>query len=604
MDILPVIRRAAERCPLPRYDENTLQIAEFGCGSGTNSMAAVTEMIPILENRFSKSQTTKHRKHPSIPQPYFVVSHTDMPHTDFSPLFKLLSKPSKSYLAYSPLPMHEHWRKQKTSRRSRDYAPRTPPKQPRQSHEWTPELGERPASAVSTKMATKAARRSANYSTEEMQQMQHPSFTDARNVEGMMEAPSYPAMMSKASQQRPHTQNFQTPAILEEPEEENLTTEELARVSSDEDVLGLSEKQPSPSKKEQLRHSTSAQSRNGSSALRELQPVIRTNVFPHIIGQSIIRRLFPDQSIHLGFSIYSLHFLSSPPPISLSGSIYSFSPRVSAVERLSFERRAHDDLLTFLYLRAAEFAPGGQLVLSFPAANENGTACELMVESLDQTLQELVEETKLTRSQLSALTQPVHCRTLRETKEVLLSVSHLWRVREFFVVHQPQPAWAVFERGQLTDKEYAVACVRGWEAATRPGFAQSLKREGAADVEGLIDEIYSRWSHKLLQVAQEPNPLVQPVICLRLESVGAREETCGCGRRRSWWCRLIDRCQNAGFQRQPPPTAASQTKISFFRSPEPNPAMIGGVPAGRYVWERSDDGANQPYPRPKSWHLL
>ncbi|KAL1921456.1 uncharacterized protein VTP21DRAFT_11172 [Calcarisporiella thermophila] len=594
ISILPAIRRAADSCPLPREDDNTFQIAEFGMGTGMNGMAAVAEALPHLESRFVRAHSGKLRKRQSLPQPFFVVSHVDTPQTDFSSLFNLLSRPSRSYLSYFRKPQDTPPNRFSRNQRSLSLGalpPRTPPKEFRH----VDYSSETDASEVGSPTRRKKKSPAIYFSPSEDEET----------------APKEDAEMSVKSPGAMGRKPLKTPqAILEEPEKER--DEEQEERDSEADGSDKKEKRregrededTASSEMKRLSRSTttektvSVRSRRAESVSSLRQPMMRSNVFPHVIGRSLVRRLFPDQYLHLGFSISSLQFLSTLPT-TLKSSVFSFSTEVSPIERLHFERRAHDDLLTFLYLRAAEFLPGGQLVIVFPSASESGAACVEMVQALEEALRAMVAAGRLTREQMLRMTLPYHCRTIRETKETLLELCHLWRVRDFHVIWQAQPAWEAFERGQLTDMEYARECVRSWEATTRPSFERSLK-EGDEDtnmpgmampeVERVLDEIYQGWADRLYE-STPPDPMERPFVCLRLERTGSEAAESTGGKRRFWLRRWLERWH------------ATSSESLFGSSGQTSIHATDRGPSGLVDSSFDYDTSNNGYYRPKTWYI-
>ncbi|KAF6262130.1 S-adenosyl-L-methionine-dependent methyltransferase [Scenedesmus sp. NREL 46B-D3] len=69
-----------------------LQVAEFGCSGGINSVAPVKTLVHTLDQHLQQQQTEQQALH-------IHVTHEDLPSNDFASLFRLLSDPTTSYTA-------------------------------------------------------------------------------------------------------------------------------------------------------------------------------------------------------------------------------------------------------------------------------------------------------------------------------------------------------------------------------------------------------------------------------------------------------------------------------------------------------------------------
>jgi hypothetical protein len=128
----------------------------------------------------------------------------------------------------------------------------------------------------------------------------------------------------------------------------------------------------------------------------------RPYAFASAIGHSFYDRLFPAESLTLGWSSFALHWMSALP-IALRAHIW---PACAAPdEGKALAKVAAADWRNFLTHRAEELIPGGQLVLVIGAADENGaTGLEPMMDLANDILRTLVTEGKLGAQAYAAMT--------------------------------------------------------------------------------------------------------------------------------------------------------------------------------------------------------
>ena len=91
----------------------------------------------------------------------------------------------------------------------------------------------------------------------------------------------------------------------------------------------------------------------------------RVAAYPAYLATSYYARLLPDASTHLAFACTTLHWLSAKP-VPVPDAVFAANSRDPGVLR-AWSQQAHNDLRTFLCLRAQEMVPGGSLVIFFPS---------------------------------------------------------------------------------------------------------------------------------------------------------------------------------------------------------------------------------------------
>ncbi|KAL1925446.1 uncharacterized protein VTP21DRAFT_329 [Calcarisporiella thermophila] len=252
------------------------------------------------------------------------------------------------------------------------------------------------------------------------------------------------------------------------------------------------------------------------------------NVYPFVVIRPVFERLFPANHIQLGFSFDSLHRLSKLPPHKGPPlSPLAFSPHTPRLQRLPFSIRAHHDLLLFLHLRAQEFVPMGQLLITFPAVEDaQSGACEVMTGALDEAVDACVEEGILTSRERDFLGVAMHFRSVEEVKETLLSQTQ-WKTLEFRLERMCSPGWSQFERGQWTEKEYAEECVKStawWAGDVHHGMLTGLlnRKVDRERAETIVAEICKKWTISLFSRPPEPHAYFMAI--LRLVRVEPRRK--------------------------------------------------------------------------------
>ncbi|KAJ9048934.1 hypothetical protein DSO57_1029693 [Entomophthora muscae] len=92
--------------------------------------------------------------------------------------------------------------------------------------------------------------------------------------------------------------------------------------------------------------------------------------------KSFYSRCLPKNSLHLGFSFFSLHWLPCPRPP--HNSIVTQSDSISEAEAAYMDQHAHSSLVDFLSHRSAELVVGGRLVLTTPRQSDMLNSIDLL----------------------------------------------------------------------------------------------------------------------------------------------------------------------------------------------------------------------------------
>ncbi|KAL7593440.1 S-adenosyl-L-methionine:benzoic acid/salicylic acid carboxyl methyltransferase 3 [Lactuca sativa] len=151
---------------------------------------------------------------------------------------------------------------------------------------------------------------------------------------------------------------------------------------------------------------------NDFNTIFQLLPKFRANLkkekgenfgscFVSAIPGSFYRRLFPDESLHLVHSSYSVHWLSQVPEGIENNKTNIYMARTSPPNVFeAYGKQFHTDFIKFLELRAKEVVRGGCMVLTFlgrssadPTTDDGCRLMELLAQSLlDMVKEGLVEE--------------------------------------------------------------------------------------------------------------------------------------------------------------------------------------------------------------------
>ncbi|KAL4922898.1 S-adenosyl-L-methionine-dependent methyltransferase [Aspergillus aurantiobrunneus] len=156
-------------------------------------------------------------------------------------------------------------------------------------------------------------------------------------------------------------------------------------------------------------------------------------ILPLMAPQSYYQQVAPDESVDIGFSTASLHWISRLQPA--SGDLLPSGADVSA-EVLA-------DILRFLRTRYPEIRRGGHLLLSFPVDGDLSLKCAYP--SIFQSLKDLAGDGIISQAAASKFRFPFHFRTPDEIARALDAVKGEWQVVEHFTRDVAHPAFLQFQ---------------------------------------------------------------------------------------------------------------------------------------------------------------
>ena len=256
-----------------------------------------------------------------------------------------------------------------------------------------------------------------------------------------------------------------------------------------------------------------------------------TKLFFSSVGRSFFMQCLPSESLHLGVSSLSIHYLSTPKegydfPLLFRMKANHTERRVDATTdadraRLAeLERIGAEHWETFLLCRAKELVVGGHLVLSMDMAVDviSSDWAELKEVwrslpdvwwSFADAVQQMVEEGRLTEEEEKAFIVPKYYRTLDEVKlpfsdensPVCKAGLRLVDVQRIIAKHPSghNSPWDLPEReARARAKEYCNQMRSFTQTLLSGSLEKSGKRSGEV-VKKLVEEIYELVEHKMFE---------------------------------------------------------------------------------------------------------
>jgi len=194
-------------------------------------------------------------------------------------------------------------------------------------------------------------------------------------------------------------------------------------------------------------------------------------------GGSFYDKVFPDASIHLGWSAFAAHWLSEVPDAPLN---HFSAARATNPEKRIWVEHARKDWHNFVRHRAGELVSGGQFVQVGIARDENGiTGSEGSFDLMEQTLKPM-----LSKEQYDALRLPGYNRSKEEWLEPFLAEPDVWNVRYATLVVEENPLWTDYQKDH--DLEKFVDAAAGF---VRAAFLPGLFRDTPYDAEAIFNKL-------------------------------------------------------------------------------------------------------------------
>ena len=154
-------------------------------------------------------------------------------------------------------------------------------------------------------------------------------------------------------------------------------------------------------------------------------------VFAFAVGHSFYEQVLPSESVTLGWSSWSVQWLSrTPAPIPDQVYVAASS---DAIAREAFARQAAHDWQTFLLVRGRELRPGGRLVVMTMALRDDGDfGIRRLVEAMYGALIGLVDEGFISAEERRRMAIPM---ASRSRADLLAPLSKSGRFADLSVEH-------------------------------------------------------------------------------------------------------------------------------------------------------------------------
>jgi hypothetical protein len=242
-------------------------------------------------------------------------------------------------------------------------------------------------------------------------------------------------------------------------------------------------------------------------------------VFASAVGHSFFEQVVPSGSVTLGWSSWSVQWLSSVP-MEIPDNV-AIGCSEDAAARAAFARRAADDWATFLRARALELRTGGRLVVVTMASDDSGDfGYRVVVAAINKTLRELAETGFLSETEVRRMVIPTYGRT---RAEFVAPFGDSARFGDLALVHaelffQEDHIWA--DTGEGRDAETFGA---RWAAFSRASVGPTLAlflEGGTGDPRRT--EFLDRYEATMARLlAAKPEKSLMPLVQIVLEKRGA-----------------------------------------------------------------------------------
>ncbi len=168
----------------------------------------------------------------------------------------------------------------------------------------------------------------------------------------------------------------------------------------------------------------------------------QTAMFASAVGESFYDQLLPSGTVTLGWSSWSVHWLSRTPAIIPDHLQVAYSKDAAA--RAAYEKQGADDWRAFLVHRGQELRPGGRLVVLTMARTDAGDfGYRSVLDAMMGALADLVQKGLITQNEVDRMSIPTVGRTRAElaapfgtsgsfaglsllSVELFLALDHIW----------------------------------------------------------------------------------------------------------------------------------------------------------------------------------
>jgi hypothetical protein len=205
-------------------------------------------------------------------------------------------------------------------------------------------------------------------------------------------------------------------------------------------------------------------------------------------GRSFYEQCLPNNSLSIGYSSASLHYLSKKP-CNIQNHCYIHFANESERER--FKHQSKCDFNLFIEHRSRELISGGILILNIPSINEHGEmGFNYYFDLIYKCLQIL---SLLTAKELSDFTLPFYLRSLLECTDLELFNRCSLKVIKAELVCSKATVFEQYQNGRITRHDFAKSLTMLMRPGTELALKQALQINGRSNEE--IDKISTQfWS--------------------------------------------------------------------------------------------------------------
>ncbi|CAF3622561.1 unnamed protein product [Rotaria sp. Silwood1] len=209
-------------------------------------------------------------------------------------------------------------------------------------------------------------------------------------------------------------------------------------------------------------------------------------------GYSFYQQCLPDNSLAMGFTASSLHWLSKIP---FHIKNHCFHMYADNDQRRAYEQQAKLDFNSFIEHRSRELVSGGVLVLSIPSFDEQGI--DSMSNYFDQLY--ICAQSFFNEQELLNFTVPLYLRSLSECMDYELFDRCSLQVIRAESSQLKVPTLEQYHNGQLTFDQLVKIFTKVFESTMEPLIHQVLRMSGRSkeDIDQISKDFWMVYEEKL-----------------------------------------------------------------------------------------------------------
>ncbi len=225
------------------------------------------------------------------------------------------------------------------------------------------------------------------------------------------------------------------------------------------------------------------------------QRLIEDNSYTGVaIGRSFYEQCLPNNSLSIGYSSTSLHWLSKKPcDVPNHCRIDSVEP---SKECQAFKHQSYLDYSQFLQHRSCELIPGGVLILTIPCTNNQA---KIGLENIFELLYKCAELVPFTSQELLNFTFPIYGRWYNECVDENLFTQYSFQLIRSGLVSVGSPLFKQWKEEQITSDEFirsTTLFVRSWSESI---LQQTLTNNGRKeeDIPIILNRFWALYEDKI-----------------------------------------------------------------------------------------------------------